>query len=122
MVQLWLTSLMLAPFSLSTMIGSKGTEGSGNKFTTPESMIEHLVETSKSYLGDSAKTRDGAGILLARLVIRTDMMSLGLLTSFASWATTCMEEAKANPFTVVGVLTTCRRPWRTTSSRPSSSC
>jgi hypothetical protein len=88
------------------MIGSKGTEGSGNKFTTPESMIEHLVETSKSYLGDSAKTRDGAGILLARLVIRTDMMSLGLLTSFASWATTCMEEAKANPFTVVGVLTT----------------
>lgn len=99
---LWLSHLMLTPFDLSsissttTAIGIDHTILQINLPTNAPSVTKRVISASLKHLESAGKEREAARALLVRLVLRPDMLSLGLLDAFVSWALLSLESSSAN--------------------------
>ncbi|KAI9142406.1 armadillo-type protein [Paraphysoderma sedebokerense] len=77
---------------------------SGHIGGVQKSIIEQLMDVGKQYLTSTGKEREGAAILLARLLTRKDTAESALI-SFISWAVDTVRE-NGNIFMRTGILTT----------------
>ncbi|CAJ0628726.1 13375_t:CDS:10 [Entrophospora sp. SA101] len=94
---IWLSLISMIPFDLKT-VDSRTSTGSDK---IP--LVENMIGLSKFYLKATGKERDGAAILLSRLLTRRDMAEK-YLNNYVQWA---RDEARNNKdvFTITGILT-----------------
>ena len=110
---LWLSHLMLTPFDLSS-ISSPSSAIESEKITfqinlPPDvpALTRRVIHVSLKHLESANKEREAARALLVRLLIRPDMLSLGLLDSFVHWALSSLESGNGITKTVyshIGIL------------------
>ena len=99
---LWLSHLMLTPFDLSsissttTAIEIDQTMLQINLPTTVPIVTMRVISLSLNHLESAGKEREAAKALLVRLVLRPDMLNLGLLGSFVSWALLSLDSNSSN--------------------------
>eukprot|EP01087_Luapelamoeba_hula_P025269 TRINITY_DN9952_c0_g1_i1.p1 TRINITY_DN9952_c0_g1~~TRINITY_DN9952_c0_g1_i1.p1 ORF type:complete len:1366 (-),score=225.40 TRINITY_DN9952_c0_g1_i1:17-4012(-) len=79
-VLLWLSVILLIPFSLSLIIATNSSRDS------QRSMLDKMIDTCEAYLGDTGKTREAAAELLSRLLTRPDIEMQQRLTVHLQWA------------------------------------
>ncbi|PLB47288.1 hypothetical protein P170DRAFT_511917 [Aspergillus steynii IBT 23096] len=111
---IWLSHLLLAPFDLSSMSSDDLPVPYDNldqlKPLSPQTpaIAKSILSVSLNYVNVPGKEREAATALLARLVLRGDMQSLGLLTYLTEWAFSIVEPAdRPEPptvYTCIGVL------------------
>jgi tubulin-specific chaperone D len=82
---LWLSILVMVPFGLETIDSQDCDTGLG--------LIDRILSICKFCLNESAKTRDAAAYLLAKMLTRPDLES-SYLVSFLQW---CRESLGSNP-------------------------
>ncbi|CAL5870911.1 uncharacterized protein PFLUO_LOCUS5152 [Penicillium psychrofluorescens] len=111
----WLSHLLLAPFDLSSLSSDDipVPYQNLNQLTwlpsnTPM-IARSLLSLSLHYISASGKEREAATALLARLVLRGDMQTLGLLTGMTNWAFETFHPAKyveepPSVYVCIGVL------------------
>ncbi|CAG8433293.1 13041_t:CDS:10 [Ambispora gerdemannii] len=94
---IWLSLICMIPFDLRT-VDSRALDKDDDKIP----LVDHIISLSKFYLNVTGKERDGAAVLLSRLLTRRDIAA-AYLTDYVEWAT---EEAKRNEnvFIVIGIL------------------
>lgn len=90
---IWLAVVVLVPFPLTTIDSSK-----------TEDITTRIIETGKSYLGQSSVTRDAAAVMLSRLFSRPDMDSTHL-DNFFFWAIDTVKKNPSNNLLVTGIMT-----------------
>lgn len=76
---LWLSTLCLIPFDLSSLDSSNSSE----------KLVRDLLHLSKAYLGSSGPSRQAAAICISSLLTRPDMQS-NLLEEYLQWAVDTM--------------------------------
>lgn len=111
---IWLSHLLLAPFDLSSMSSDDLPVPYDNlgqlKPLSPltPAIAKSILSVSLNYVNVPGKEREAATALLARLVLRGDMQSLGLLTYLTEWAFSIVEPVdRPEPptvYTCIGVL------------------
>ncbi|KAH8425353.1 tubulin-specific chaperone D [Aspergillus melleus] len=111
---IWLSHLLLAPFDLSSMSSDDLPVPYDNlgqlRPLSPQTpaIAKSILSVSLNYVNVPGKEREAATALLARLVLRGDMQSLGLLTYLTDWAFSMIEPAdRPEPptvYTCIGVL------------------
>jgi hypothetical protein len=85
---LWLSMLVIVPFALASVDSSTcAADGASRR-----GLIERIVDTCTTCLGEAAKTRDAAAYVLAQLLTRPDL-DAGPLVSFLRWACTQLAES-----------------------------
>lgn len=112
---LWLSHLMLTPFDLSSI--STPTVGVGIdqmvlQITLPRNappVTIRLLSVSLNHIESAGREREAARALLVRLILRPDMLGLGLLNSFVQWALSSLESNSSNDsaktiYTYIGLL------------------
>lgn len=111
---LWLSHLMLTPFDLSSI--SSPTVGVEInillQIVLPRNappITMRLVSVSLHHIESAGREREAARALLVRLILRPDMLGLGLLDSFIHWALSSLEFNSSNGsaktiYTYIGVL------------------
>lgn len=82
---LWMSSLVLIPFDLSSMDSKQ--DGGG-----PD-LVQKLISSAMVYIGDPGPTREAAGFCLANLLTRPDMEAQNL-KSFLDNAATVLEKRR----------------------------
>ncbi|CAG8507035.1 2498_t:CDS:10, partial [Acaulospora morrowiae] len=94
---IWLSLICMIPFDLKT-VDSLAVAG-GNKFP----LVDHMIDLAKFYLKVTGKERDGAAVLLSRLLTRRDIAEI-YLADYIQWA---QDEVRNNKdvFTITGILT-----------------
>ena len=108
---LWLSYLMLTPFDLAS-VSSENLSGEDN---LPEiglpvglpSIALRVITISVEYLKSPSKEREAAVVLLARLVLRPDMLQAGLLKAMITWAVSFLTTESPASFFIyahIGVL------------------
>ena len=109
MLLLWLSVIVLAPFDLATIdsnLFKDVPENLANEQLSG-SIVLQLVNMGLGYLNSSTKVRNASALFLSKLFSRHDVLRLGLLKDFFTWAV-----AKANSlykdigsaFYVTGIL------------------
>ncbi|KAL4887473.1 tubulin folding cofactor D C terminal-domain-containing protein [Aspergillus karnatakaensis] len=89
---IWLSHLLLAPFDLSSMSSDDipiPYQKAGPLDRLPPqtpAVAKSLLSVAMTYVGVAGKEREAATMLLARLALRRDMQTLGILTSLTDWA------------------------------------
>ncbi|KAI9172975.1 hypothetical protein H9P43_007106 [Blastocladiella emersonii ATCC 22665] len=94
MLLLWMSFVTLLPFEI-TRLGTKGHE---------RGIVARVLETAKGFLAYTGKERDGAAMLIGRLVSRVDVAPTEL-PAFVAWAEAELD-AKPNVFKATGILQT----------------
>eukprot|EP00742_Colponemidia_sp_Colp-10_P003876 GILJ01004127.1.p1 GENE.GILJ01004127.1~~GILJ01004127.1.p1 ORF type:complete len:1237 (-),score=209.83 GILJ01004127.1:67-3777(-) len=93
---LWMSMIALIPFDLDTV---DSTLLQGGK-----SAVNRIVELSQEYLSDTGKTREGAAVLLSRLLTRPDLQKGGHLVNFLHWSAGILSTASSDQiFLTTGV-------------------
>ncbi|KAJ5098458.1 hypothetical protein N7532_005459 [Penicillium argentinense] len=88
----WLSHLLLAPFDLSSLssddvpIPYDNLQQLGDFNTKTPAAAKSLLSLALHYINAPGKEREAATALLARLVLRGDMQTLGLLKDLQNWA------------------------------------
>lgn len=72
---IWLSMIVLVPFDLDSI------DSSGD-------LINKILAHTKGFLEHTGKPREGAGVVIAKLLTRPDIMQRGLLKSFLDWSIT----------------------------------
>lgn len=88
---IWLSLIVLVPFDLDTI------DSSGD-------LVLGVMSQCKSYLEHTGKPREGAGILIAKLITRPDIVNRGLLDDFLEWSLKVLNSE--NEFLKLGSLYT----------------
>ncbi len=112
---LWLSHFMLTPFDLSSISSpTVGVEIDETflQIALPRNappVTMRLVSVSLNHIESAGREREAARALLVRLILRPDMLSLGLLDSFVHWALSSLESNSTNDstktiYTYIGVL------------------
>lgn len=70
---IWLSMIVLVPFDLDTI------DSAGN-------LIQAILNHCKQFLEHTGKPREGAGITIAKLLTRPDIINRGLLEEFLEWS------------------------------------
>ncbi|CAG8736301.1 24921_t:CDS:10 [Gigaspora margarita] len=94
---IWLSLICMIPFDLKTVDSLAVAEE--NKFP----LMNHMIELSKFYLKATGKERDGAAVLLSRLLTRRDIAEL-YLADYIKWAQDDLGNDK-DVFAIIGILT-----------------
>ena len=81
---------MLVPFDLTTIDSNKETQ---------EVLVKRIINTGISFMSNSGKVRDGASVMLGKLLTRPDVVKTGetdcILNSLASdFVGSCNETGK----------------------------
>ena len=88
---IWLSMIVLVPFDLDTI------DSNGN-------LITRILDHTKTFLEHTGKPREGAGITIAKLLTRPDIMQRGMLKAFLEW---CISLLSSNQeFLKIGSLYT----------------
>lgn len=103
---LWLCNLVLVPFSLSTIDSSVGAVAaadltSAGRIMSADSLSDALLVAAVQFLADASKCRDGAALLVARLLTRPD--SRRHRDAFFGYATALVDATVAAGGVVVAV-------------------
>ena len=111
---LWLSHLMLNPFDLTTLASDDADHGF---FAPPLALnvppgtpgiAKYLMALAVQYLADPGKESASAKALLVRLVVRTDMLKLGLHQPLVIWALELVEfgnvETSDSIYEAIGAL------------------
>ena len=99
---LWSSHLMLTPFDLSSISSITSAAEIENKslhITLPPdtpAITKRVVSVSLSHLESASREREAARVLLVRLVLRPDILSLGLLDYFVYWALSSLESRQSS--------------------------
>lgn len=111
----WLSHLLLAPFDLSSLSSDNIPVPYENlqqlTWLSPATpmIARSLLSLSLHYVGASGKEREAATALLARLALRGDMQTLGVLTGLTKWAFATIQPAEnieqPSVYVCIGVLT-----------------
>ncbi|KAG9297370.1 hypothetical protein G9A89_009454 [Geosiphon pyriformis] len=96
---IWLSFISMIPFDLKTVDSHAGTEADVDRKIP---LVDQMIDLSKLYLNATGKERDGAAVLLSRLLTRRDIAST-YLADYVEWATHVAQQNK-NIFTVIGIL------------------
>ena len=99
---LWLSHLSLTPFDLSSVGSTSPIE---DELIPIGLMLTHqippiarrLLRVGLIYVASAAKEREAAVTLLVRLVLRPDMVQLGLLGALLKWSTETLQDASSSP-------------------------
>ena len=98
---LWLSIIVLVPFDLTTI-------DSGEK-KNQEILVKRIMNIGVQYTEHSGKLRDGAAILLSKLITRPDVVKSGetdtFLKKMAADYAEGLDDAK-RPFVAAGILQT----------------
>ena len=70
---IWLSLIVLVPFDLDTI------DSSGD-------LVQGVMSLCKTFLEHTGKPREGAGITIAKLITRPDIVNRGLLEDFLDWS------------------------------------
>ena len=96
---LWLSIIVLVPFDLTTI-------DSGEK-KNQEILVKRIMNIGVQYTEHSGKLRDGAAILLSKLITRPDVVKSGetdtFLKKMAADYAEGLDDAK-RPFVAAGIL------------------
>ncbi|CAG8461477.1 14387_t:CDS:10 [Funneliformis mosseae] len=95
---IWLSLICIIPFDLKT-VDSRVSGDESNKFP----LVDHMIDLSKFYLKATGKERDGAAVLLSRLLTRRDIAE-AYLKDYVQWAVIEVRNVK-DVFTITGILT-----------------
>ncbi|RHZ45413.1 hypothetical protein Glove_680g46 [Diversispora epigaea] len=95
---IWLSLICMIPFDLKT-VDSLADDTEGKKFP----LMDHMIQLSKYYLKATGKERDGAAVLLSRLLTRRDIAEV-YLADYIQWAQGEVKDNK-DVFTITGILT-----------------
>ncbi|CAI2185044.1 20232_t:CDS:10 [Funneliformis geosporum] len=95
---IWLSLICIIPFDLKT-VDSRVNGGESNKFP----LVDHMIGLSKFYLKATGKERDGAAVLLSRLLTRRDIAE-AYLKDYIQWAGSEVRNV-IDVFTITGILT-----------------
>ncbi|AIN98832.1 tubulin folding cofactor D, putative [Leishmania panamensis] len=83
---LWLSNLVLVPFSLALIDTNHAEEGGVSTATERLSLSDATLVTASRFLADASKCREAAALLVARLLTRPDSARhRGLFFSFATF-------------------------------------
>jgi len=97
---LWLSIIVLVPFDLTTIDSQKN----------QEILVQRIMNIGKQYAESPGKLRDGAAVLLAKLITRPDVVKSGeadrFLKEMAANYEAVMDDAKNKPFAAAGILQT----------------
>ncbi|GAB1214508.1 hypothetical protein ATERTT37_003671 [Aspergillus terreus] len=110
----WISHLLLAPFDLASMssdnipIPYDNLGQLGPLHDQTPTVAKSLLSVSLAYVNVSGKEREAATALLARLVLRRDMQTLGLLHGLTDWAFSAIQPTgniePPSVYTCIGVL------------------
>ncbi|KAI8140356.1 tubulin folding cofactor D C terminal-domain-containing protein [Fennellomyces sp. T-0311] len=89
---IWLSLICMIPFDLKRVDSASNSE---------TSLITRMLDTCKHYLKSTGKERDGAGLLLARLLSRRDLGNA--LVPYIEWTKTRLHE-DVDVFETAGIL------------------
>jgi hypothetical protein len=85
---LWLSVIILAPFDLATidsnLFSQVGAHLTNDRYKG--SIVLCLVNLGIGYLNSSTKVRNASALFLSKLFSRPDVLSMGLLGDFFTWA------------------------------------
>lgn len=111
---LWLSHLLLVPFDLSSVssevvpVPLSNLHLLGELHPSMPQITRSILSLCLKYVVVSAKEREAAVLLLARLVLRPDMQKLGLMERVVDWASATLNPSDGRPlgsvYTSVGVL------------------
>lgn len=111
---IWLSHLLLAPFDLSSISSDDIPIPYDNlgrlKTLSPQAPVvtKSLLSASLDYVDVSGKEREAATALLARLVLRQDMLAVGVLNNLTEWAFSILQPVDGSEppslYTCIGVL------------------
>jgi len=87
---LWLSIIVLVPFDLTTIDSNKETQ---------EILVKRIINIGISFMSNSGKVRDGASVMLGKLLTRPDVVKTGetdsILASLAAeYQVNCNETGK----------------------------
>ena len=77
---------MLVPFDLTTIDSQK----------SQEILVKRIINIGRSHCTDAGKIRDGAAVLLSKLITRPDVVKSGELDTFLEQVTEQFVEAQNN--------------------------
>ncbi|KAJ5107034.1 hypothetical protein N7456_003709 [Penicillium angulare] len=110
----WLAHLLLAPFDLSSLssedipIPYDNLDQLGNISNDTPMIAKSVLSLALHYINVPGKEREAATALLARLVLRGDMQTLGLLTGLTDWAFSILNSTDSNEapsvYSCIGIL------------------
>lgn len=83
---LWLSIIVLVPFDLTTIDSQR----------SQEVLVKRIINIGMDYCVDPGKIRDGAAVLLAKLITRPDVVKSGELDSFLEKVTLKFIESSDN--------------------------
>ena len=69
---LWLSIIVLVPFDLTTIDSQRN----------QEILVKRIINIGRAYSVDPGKIRDGAAVLLSKLITRPDVVKSGELDAF----------------------------------------
>ena len=96
---LWLSIIVLVPFDLTTIDSQR----------SQEILVKRIINIGRSHCVDPGKIRDGAAVLLSKLITRPDVVKSGELDTFLQEMTAQFVEAQDNAraiYIAQGVLQT----------------
>mmetsp|Transcript_4041 Transcript_4041/g.3867 ORF Transcript_4041/g.3867 Transcript_4041/m.3867 type:complete len:1193 (-) Transcript_4041:55-3633(-) len=88
---IWLSIIVMVPFDLET-IDSNG------------DLVKRFLDLGKKFLEHTGRPRDAAGMMIAKLLTRPDILRKGYLEEFIDWSVTIIKSAQE--FFKLGVLFT----------------
>ncbi|RDW79444.1 hypothetical protein BP6252_04082 [Coleophoma cylindrospora] len=111
-VLLWLSHLLLAPFSLASISSTNSTESKGQAIAglswsgNVPVLTRRVIALATRYLTVSSKDREAATVLLVRIAMRKDMQQLGVLDSLVKWALSqlCASSPGTSSYHSIGIL------------------
>ena len=83
---LWLSIIVLVPFDLTSIDSQR----------SQEMLVKRIINIGMDYCVDPGKIRDGAAVLLAKLITRPDVVKSGELDTFLQRVTEKFTEASDN--------------------------
>lgn len=111
---LWLSHLLLTPFDLASIGSLKPYESTRLPEDLPlpsglTAIVVRLLMAGVNHLMSAGKEREAAVTLLARLVLRPDMIKCGLLHTLIGWAIKSLRDASQHDavesiYTYIGIL------------------
>ncbi|KAL3464212.1 tubulin folding cofactor D C terminal-domain-containing protein [Aspergillus heterothallicus] len=111
MMLIWLSHLLLAPFDLSSLssddipIPYEDIEPLPIISPQTPAVAKSLLSVALAYVNVAGKEREAATMLLARLALRRDMQSLGILNILTDWAFTVIHpSAGSEPSAIYGYI------------------
>ena len=84
---LWLSIIVLVPFDLTTIDSQR----------SQEILVKRIINIGRTHSTDPGKIRDGAAVLLSKLITRPDVVRSGELDTFLESVTAQFLEASDKP-------------------------